>query len=273
MRGHRRYGERRGAIDAHRHDQPQDQRDVDRRHRQSRRHGGVQCVNGDRLLRSHAPTALAPLADRSRRQDRGRPPYRPAPHGGGHRHRDRRGGGAGARRQGRHPPLRRRALADGRDADPRRGRHFGAALPRLQDRILAETPRRDGHRDVRALVPQLRAGGRDHAARRDALRFEQTPYRRERVQGARAAAARGSRNRPAQGGRDPEHQGGVVKNSPPAFGGGWGGGGGGGGRGRGGGGAREPGAGPAGGRGRAEAAGPGGGGGESGGGADGLSGF
>ena len=58
--------------------------------------------------------------------------------------------------------------ADGRDADPRRARHLRAA--RSWSGRPSFTPaaaRRDGHRAVRALVPPLRAGRRDHAARRD----------------------------------------------------------------------------------------------------------
>ncbi len=61
-------------------------------------------------------------------QGQGRPAHRPPPHHRGCRHRARPGGEAGARRHARHRPLRRRAPADGRGADPRRDRHVGPAV-------------------------------------------------------------------------------------------------------------------------------------------------
>src|SRR3546814_5876255 len=85
------------------------------------------------LFRS-ARTALATFADRSRREDGGRSPYRTASYRRGYRHRGGRGDRRGAGRQARHPPLRRRAEPDRRDADARRARHFGAAVSRVEDR-------------------------------------------------------------------------------------------------------------------------------------------
>ena len=92
-----------------------------------------------RLLRPHARSAGAPLAHRHHREGQGRPAHRPPPHHRGCRHRARPGGEAGARRHEGHHPLRRRARADGRGADPGRHRHFGPAVPGVQGRSSCAT--------------------------------------------------------------------------------------------------------------------------------------
>ena len=88
-----------------------------------------------RLLRPHARPARPPRADRPRGPRHGRPAHRRPPHRRGRRHRARPRARAGARRQARHPPLRRLPAADGRGAGPRRARPLGAAVPRLERRL------------------------------------------------------------------------------------------------------------------------------------------
>ena len=70
-------------------------------------------------------------------EGQGRPAHRFPPHHRGHRHRAGPGGGQGARRQAGDCPLRRRAPADGRDADARRRRRLGSAVPDLEGGVPA----------------------------------------------------------------------------------------------------------------------------------------
>ena len=78
-------------------------RDRPGRHRPHRR------LDRRRFLRPHADLVRQARAVRPHRAGRGRPAHRRAPHRRGHRDRARPGVRAGRRRQGRHPPLRRRA--------------------------------------------------------------------------------------------------------------------------------------------------------------------
>ena len=63
---------------------------------------------------------------------------------------------AGARRHEGHHPLRRRAPADGRDADAGGARRLGAAVSGVEGRVHPRQGRRDGHRAVPRVVPGLR---------------------------------------------------------------------------------------------------------------------
>ena len=75
------------------------------------------------------------------------------------------------------------------------------AFSRAQDR-------RHGHRAVPRVVPGLRPERRHHAARRDALRRQQPPHRRDLLQGAwRARCAQAIAIDPRQAGRVPSTKG------------------------------------------------------------------
>ena len=149
-----------------------------------------------RLPRPHAGSAGAPFAHRHHRQGQGRPAHRPPPHRRGCRHRARPGGEAGARRHEGHHPLCRRASADGRGADARRDRHFRPAVPGVQGRVRARQGRRRSTPSWCSEWFQAFAHEcRHHAARRDALRHQRPPYRRNPAsRGWRGRCARRSRS-------------------------------------------------------------------------------
>ena len=70
-------------------------------------------------------------------EGQGRPAHRRPPHGRGYRHRDRPGAVEGARRAARHHALRLDRPRHGRDADARRDRRVGPAVPGLERAVLA----------------------------------------------------------------------------------------------------------------------------------------
>ena len=87
------------------------------------------------------------------------------------------------------------------------GRCFGPSVPGLERRLLVAQGRHVRHRAGARILPGAEPACRHHAACRQSLWRQQSPYRRDLLQGGGAGAAHGAGARSAPGRRDTVDQG------------------------------------------------------------------